>query len=385
MIVVRFLFLIILFSSCDSTKSTLEGSWIIVKTEQAGGNAWIPDLTGTLINFDQGIMKMSSVGVENVVQHIYRIEKEVILTDSFQLEIIGLTENGLSLIADRNSFVIHLKPLVPYKFEENAYRKLSTEMTSSLWNLQLPDYSFRFYFDTTRLNAKPNSGSNLRNYVLEESSSGYENLSKFEWWSLRKFEDCVILSYSVGQRNSDHIQLLSNNKEGYKCLIYTESDSNIVPTQFTRENTLSDLEIMAQKEDIIGKWATNEVIEPDLTELFSIEDSSQSIGMSTTAFESRFTVKDLLNKEVAFEFLNDGSYNFASSRETIRKGEFWDITEDGKYIVLDSKRSGENFIRLLNLSEDAMMVRKNEEISTTQNDDINYSDILLSLNMKKVN
>jgi len=342
----------VLFISFSKLYSqTVDGTWVAVESRHADETSWISPLDGMLLDFEQNLLKITHVNSDSVgeatisylqnsqllIQHRGETLVDTLVIHQVSNDSITLLFNGNMLVKLVPIDLTNKSNLAPSELTQNNWIYLN-EQRESYIHFKEDDW----YSDYPGMRKKCIVNGNVESYSLK-NFKGVQLLS-ITYWQL----DLLIYQIERFENGIIHTRLLSAYQEAFPKIIQQKS-------------------IDAEKKKVIksaiqGHWNTIDLIDyyTGFEELSGDSTEFESTGFS---FYIGLMLKKraLLNKKITFIF-DSNTYQIRENGIIIFKGEF-QISHDGKFIVLNKGLNPEDYISMIKFSDEELIIQKEDDFA----------------------
>lgn len=373
--------------SCKEEKSDLERSWILVEQNAKPNSGGMYMLRGLLVDFEGNQMTYSYITAKDETEKKYWIEDNVIKFDTSTFgKIIHLSKDSLIIEEDTNSFDMHFRPLENFSFSTSEKEDVFQNLLKNSWSIETKKSNQIFYCDTTVYSGGMSEEANdVRCIVYETENKYWNGISDYEWWTLKHFDDKLVLGISYHQTENAFFQITANLGQVIYGQYISAFENNWTKVKLKKGQILSSKRLDAMREMIIGNWVIENTIEPNLEMLDSVEYHSELTEESRTIEHKRngITKTNLKENTINFSFKRNGEFQIKANDKEIRSGDLWELTNDGQYIKLEKGIVGNNFIKILNLKDNKLQILKKEMIDAEVQKGIKFFQTFLNLELIK--
>ena len=381
------LLIILIQVSCKEEKSNLEKSWILVEQKAKPNSGGMYMLRGLLVDFEDNLMTYSYITAKDETEKKYWIEDNVIKFDTSTFgKIIHLSKDSLIIEEDTNSFDMHFRPLENFNFSKSEKEDIFQSLFKNSWSIESVKSNQIFYCDTTVYRGMMSEEENdVRCIVYETENEYWNGISDYEWWTLKHFDNKLVLGISHHQTENAFLQMTTNLGQVINGQYISAFENNWTKVKLKKEQILSSKRLDTMKEMIIGNWEIENTIEPNIDMLDSVEYHSELTEESRTKEDKRkgITKTNLKENTINFSFQRNGEFQIKANDKEIRSGDLWELTNDGQYIKLEKGIVGNNFIKILNLKDNKLQILKKEMIDAEVQNGIKFFQTFLNLELIK--
>jgi hypothetical protein len=381
------LLIILIQISCKEEKSELERSWILVEQIAKPNSGGMYKLRGLLVDFEDDRMTYSYITAKDETEKKYWIEDNVIKFDTATFgKIIHLSEDSLIIEEDTNSFEMHFRPLEDFNFSKVEKKDIFQNLIKNSWSIQTVKSNQVFYCDTMVYSSWMSEEENdARCIVYETRNKDWKGITDYEWWTLKHFNNKLVLGISYHQTENAFFQMTGNLGQEINGQYIGAFDNNWTKVKLKKGQVLSSKRLDEMREMIIGDWEIENTIEPNLDMLDSVEFHSELTEESRTIENKKtgITKTNLKENAINFSFKRDGTFQIKANDKEIRSGNLWELTNDGQYIKLEKGIVGNNFIKILNLKDNKFQILKKEMIDSEVQKGMKFFQTFLNLELIK--
>jgi len=293
-----FLLIILIQISCKKEKSELERSWILVEQIAKPSSKGMYIYRGLLVDFEDDQMTSSYITSKDETKNRYWIEDDFIKFDTVTFgKIIHLSKDSLIVEEGINSFDMHFRPLEESSFSKAEKENITQRLIKNSWSIETQQSNQIFYFDTMVYNWMLEELDDAKCIVYETVKKDWNGITDYEWWKLKHFDDKLILGFSSYQTDNAFFQMTNNSSQIIDGQYMDASDENWTKVEFKKMRNLSSEKLHAMKEIIIGEWEIENIIEPNLEMIDSVEHHAELIE------EGRIGISKTNLKEHTINFL----------------------------------------------------------------------------------
>lgn len=354
-----------IFNSCNSqnSKHPIQKTWILSDQVAKPNSGFMSIISGALLHFEGDTLSISNVFGHETSKNRFSVKNKFILHDTSVIgKILHLSKDSLIIEQDSLTFDMHFRPLDDSQISLTK-NEIYQFLVDSIWELETEQLGkHRIYLDTASWGGQFENNIWIK-HLFYEFDIGYgKQLSGYEYWVLKEFEGKYIFGFSSGQFDQSFFQLTSigeNNING-QLLHHLERDwlaASLLTIRSEDEFTLQNL-----YDTICGEWFIDSLIFPNRDSLKNMRNTDNISGSGMFKYENRVTVSDLEEKNIRFEFKKNGSYNIYAEDKLLRKGDKWGLINDGRFLYLDYKISGDNLIEIIDFDNQLLRIRKYEYI-----------------------
>lgn len=377
------LFMVVLQFACteDSQTTDLEQTWILVEQKELTEDP-INMFPGLILQFESDSLSITKPISFKIPRKPYQRDGNTITMGEIPFgKILHLSKDRLYIKDASEKYTLDFRPLQETNFNKADKAKIRTTLVTHPWILQTEDFITRLYLDSLAQGITPDNGE-FSHFIVYEDNRGDFFLSENEYWTIKDISGKLILMYSKNQFDHCFFQITDVDNQrihgqylGYEKMEWSKGDLISV-------NLLSAKELEAKRQQIAHSWSIETMLKPTSEEIQALKKEWN--GFDKLVYGERIATTDLSDKNLRFEFNMDKTFSIMAGERVIRKGESWDITQDGKYIVLDGAFAGYNFIEIEALDDTNLTIKKLERINIGKTtDDIDYANQLLRLKLKK--
>ena len=340
--------------------ANLERSWIQINQRHTSEGNFIKVLNGALISFSKDSVLTSLISNEKMVKDHYYIIDSTIYIDTLKFaKITHLNGDSLILEDEEGNYDLVFKAL------NKAYKIHPTALSERIlfnnnWSFFNNDIKYTLFLDSVEY--LPKDTGNLKKLgILKIEQDSFEYFSDYDWWSLKQFNNNLILGFSSGSNFIHTIQIKNINEnyiDGYYIYPNDGVEIRLIPNEI--ENTI-------QLKELIGEWQIEEIIKPSKDQFKLIFDSLNNAEKNFYSIRKEKTpFQDLINGKLIFSFLNNFEYEIKTLKNVKIKQGKWRISPKNNLIYLDYLVDANNIIEITNQDKNSMTIEMYLDIQTTQ-------------------
>jgi hypothetical protein len=367
---IPFLILLVLGTNCsentselpsdkNGTPSPLEQTWVVIKTEQSGGNGYRPG-DGVVVKFEDGKLQFSYNIYDTTKTLDYKIIADTILViDTLDpVAITQLSQDTLKI--DWGSQVAIHVPVPQHKINVTKDH-LKSMLFDKTWIEADHNQSRRIEFssflvDSTRWKEYRTTHT-ITNYGKRYHRAG-------EAWTVMHFDDNLMLgvtsdfyalnAYQITKVKPSRIEAIRYSARGSYPVVLEES----LPLDSTELQQMTDQMCSGKRWDIseLDYDERYQEYEPLIAEGV-FHDSIFYNGYTDDEGNNALHFSDFMGAKYYFSFLNNtkNGYLIWKDYEIVKRG-IWTLTPDGKYIKLefDSRNKIREYIEIIEVSDSTL-------------------------------
>ncbi|MBB4081128.1 hypothetical protein GGR28_003775 [Lewinella aquimaris] len=352
----------------DSETKLLENTvWVLVKQEATEKQNFIKVIGPIILHFTQDTMTMIPNDEKNSVSVEYSLIGDQLNADSlFNGTVTGVGGDNMTLIPNDSTEVIHFVSVDKLNSPvEQAKDKIINILTSTPTQMRLDNDTTQFYF-----NIIPEAAEyvpftpNIVHYRKSNCTAGdcFKG-EKVENWSFKTIEGRAVLIYSYYSYDYEILEIKEITPFNELSLKYINSQvGNINSTGSLVPISLDTNTYFGLNQRIIGEWSLSKIVssKPELDSIRAYRNYRE-----LNDFYKRRLVrqKDLNTGNVNLIF-SEGKYDFSVGGYQLVDREGYEITKDGKYIVVGNGITKNDYIEIISVSEDKLEINMTLYVDT---------------------
>lgn len=333
---------------------TLEKDWILVKATYNSNNDIADYFSGFLYSY-----KGDTSMVRNVYESVDHRNKfqlrdsSIIYKDTIAFKIVHLSSDSLKIASPDN----WENTYVPVNHKSKINRLTHKYFTENNWVYATDSIQGRIDFQSK---AFENSESDIVKQCVSHFKSGIYNYQNIEKWSLINFNENTFINLTSYKYWVSIHQILSIKNDSIRMCTWG-GDKFIYPVLIRQKKLESETRKNIINHLTSKRWYTIKVFDYS-TELYNFRKDSLD-DIKTSGVWGRDTVfmkkKDFLKKKISYKFYNNMEFVIFIKNEVFTSGR-WDLSFDGKYIVLNDGNTTCDYIELIDLGNDSLQIGKHD-------------------------
>ncbi|WP_161622748.1 hypothetical protein [Cesiribacter andamanensis] len=354
----------------------LERTWIAVDSRQEGNGGIFP-IDGTLIRFKDGVAEVTFIGSDSVKSLGYKLRKNKIrLSGERPLGVVRhLSQDSLTILIGKHMVTL-FKPTLDFK-PMTSRGELVSLLTSSAWHQLFDNYKIRIDF----LEEGWDFNEDPFRVGITHLESNHWYYKENERWAVSEFDGKYFISITHNQFDNYVYQIKKVTSSRIETELFTPTGYQPVTFELIERKKDGQLEELTQ---ILTSqvWMMAELEYHHQFERETENEAEEQLdfhgwsGFSTRA-DSLLLKDEFINKEIAYQFLNDGGYRIIKGEEVLKKGK-WSLSKDGKFIILDYETNPLNYLEIKELKNKELVVRQNVDLQLKRGETafISYDTII---------
>lgn len=330
----------------------MEGYWVAVKSKPIKSKWPISPMDGLIIGFKKNQFEMSHVYIDSIFHFPLEIKKKkIFIRDSLFGKLRYLDSDSMLIDFDKRMRV-KFKPLVKgFSIGRSLDFKDCTD-----WSFLYDDHVQKLTLLQKSWMFSPNTSTKL--CIAQLLRSNY-NIINVEKWNVKEFNNIHLFIKSTGQFDNEIYQVKAYRGDTVVLKDLTYCDTSEV--RLVKEKSISQNE----RERIIRKlhkkkWNTN-----------YLASKTSLIGgfyaMDTTLLKK----ESLENNRLSFVFTDSFTYKLYEDDAVVRSGN-WRLSNNGAQIILDAGYMPYDYIDLIKIQPDTIIIGKVDDFHVDGNSFIEY-------------
>jgi len=359
--------IIIIQCSCQNEQSPIEGSWLLVDNTPKPNAGFIPMQRGEIYHFSKDSIYISHVAIESVRSYSYELNDEYLTVDTMaSMKIIHLSKDSMIIESDSSLYDMHLRPLKEQHFSKDEREELLHLCISNPWKTQsiIPNLNYTLYFEEENFEDKywgDHLGENpwTRLMFYEEEYLEQTSSDCYPVWAIKEFKEKLLIIQTTREYTS-FFQVLAFDEEKISGQNIEWHQLDWADAILHKVENVSPQEKLELTKQISGEWSMKELIYP------SIEEINEELNMtkinSIGSIKDRVTTSDLKQQNLKFTIKENGSFNILAGDKVIHEGTQWDLSKDGRYLLIEPKLPGHEYIEIKKINNQSMTLRFPTEV-----------------------
>ena len=336
-----------------SQDNSLTGNWVAVDWEPIG-KSFISIYTGLIFSFDKDSVKMTTVlsNKDTILSFKLKGKRLLIAGEKFGV-IKKITNDSLILISNKN------RRTTFRKIDPRLTEKTSINLTANPWYLyNRGEQGFKqrivFYDTLTRQGGwrvcfRQTPGLKFKSQEIME-------------WSLKTIGTDIVIAIELdwgGPQTFYQVTKVSNDNLELKNLSGTDDRVIIMEKSSPRLNHEALFSLITSK-----KWDTENILSyaTQSDEPIQILDSTIYLeGFINFEDSTLIKLEELLEKQLSMKFDSTQTFELLVNDKPFQKGT-WQFSLDGEYIILDNGLRPEDYIEIVELTENYLTIGKQDEL-----------------------
>lgn len=337
---------------CATPTQKIEGVWVAVESRHYDESGWISPLDGLLLDISKDSILFTHVYSDSMMTvHYQYIDSEQILVEQKSIaykDTIGIyqvSDDSITLLFNKTMLV----NFIPVDLSKSSNLDLH-ELISNEWEFVWDDQIMKIHFLTEE-------------YIPEfPSRKRCVAFGSAEFYNLFSYQGTQFIPITFGQTDPT----LYHIEEVRKDTIFTRAYYNkqYIEPIIVKQKSLSSDKIENIRSELIGDWKTVELLDyyTGLEELLG--DSAKYLS-SGFGFEGKILSKNaLIQNQISLSF-GDSEYQITENEQAIFKGTY-KLSPDGKYIVLDYGTDPNDYINIIKLKNNQLVIGKRDRFAIEQ-------------------
>jgi len=331
--------------------SNLYNNWILIESVWNNKKDISNQFSGYLRAYNEETCILRNVFNEFSTYEEFKLKDSLILyKDTIEEKIISLTYDSLKIVlGNRENTFVSLK-------KKSMGDKLTIDyLSENNWVYVLDTIQGRIDFQNK---AFRNSNSETEKQCVSHFKSGMYNYLNIERWSLIDFNDNTFLNLTINEHWVRIHQVLSVEDDTIKLCTWG-GEKFVYPvlvkqSKLKLENRNNIIKILTSKQ-----WNASCVFDYSTEHYNYRKDSLGDVDVSGAWGTDTLLIdkKDFLNKKMSFKLHNDMRFEILIKNKIFSSGD-WDLSFDGKYIVLNDGNTISDYIEVINLSNNILQIGK---------------------------
>ena len=336
----------------------LNKTWIAVKS-RATKPDWIKPIDGLLLKMENNKGEVTVVGSDSIGHFSYQLDENfTIKSDNRVLgHIKHLSKDSMTLLTNE----IMMTVFIPAKAMnvETTKENMHSLLTRSAWYQHMFGNTIRVDF----LNSIFRSDESFKDCITHQEEDNWY-YRRNEMWAISSFNNYWFLMITFNQHDYVIYQIESVNDTGIQAVICSEFGYD--PVNFEPIKVLNDQDSNKLAALITSKpWTIDHLTyggqsgpAPSLSDFDFGGEGDVSARANTM-----ISASDWLTGKVVYRFHETGIYELKTNGQIFKKG-IWTLSKDQQYIVLDHPQNPLNYIRLIQVMADELIINQVVELST---------------------
>lgn len=333
---------------------TLEKDWILVEATHNNSEDIANYFSGFLNSYrgDTSIVRNVFESVDN--RNIFQLrDSSIIYKDTIEFEIIHLSKDSLKIASPDN----WVSTYIPVNHKSKNNELTHKYFTENNWVYATESIQGRIDFQNK---AFENRDSNNVKQCISHFKFGIYNYQNIEKWSLINFNENTFINLTSNEYWVRIHQILSINQDTIRMCAWG-GDKFIYPVLIRQKKLESETRKNIINHLTSKQWYTTKVFDYSTELLIFRKDSLDDIEISgawgnDTVFIRK---KDFLKKKISYKFYNNMEFVIFIKNKVFSSG-FWDLSFDGKYIVLNEGNTTCDYIELIDVDNDSLQIGKHD-------------------------
>lgn len=333
---------------------TLEKDWVLVEARHNNSNDIYNYVSGFLNSYKGDTFIVRNVFESVDYRNIFQLrDSSIIYKDTIAFEIIYLSKDSLKIASPYNWVCTY----VPVNHKSKKNELTHKYFTENNWVYSIDSIQGRIDFQNK---AFKNRDSDNVKQCISHFKFGIYNYQNIEKWSLVNFNENTFINLTSNEYWVRIHQILSINHDTIRMCTWG-GDKFIYPVLIRQKKLKSETHKNIINHLTSKQWYTNRVFDYS-TELYNLrKDSLDDIEISAAWGHDTVLIrkKDFIKKKISYKFYNNMEFVIYIKNKVFSSG-YWDLSFDGKYIVLNDGNTTSDYIELIDVGDDSLQIGKHD-------------------------